>query len=50
MQQAKEINNIVVSSAMYDGKQIFVRDVAQVRDTSKDVTLEEKINGKDGPI
>lgn len=44
---SEEINNIVVSST-YDGKQIFVRDVAQVRDTIKDVTLEEKINGKDG--
>ena len=44
---SEDINNIVVSST-YDGKQIFVRDVAQVRDTIKDVTLEEKINGKDG--
>lgn len=44
---SEDINNIVVSST-YDGKQIFVRDVAQVRDTIKDVTLEENINGKDG--
>jgi hydrophobic/amphiphilic exporter-1 (mainly G- bacteria), HAE1 family len=44
---SEEINNIVVSST-FDGKQIFVRDLAQVRDTIKDLTLEEKINGKDG--
>jgi hydrophobic/amphiphilic exporter-1 (mainly G- bacteria), HAE1 family len=44
---SEEIKNIVVSST-FDGKQIFVRDLAQVRDTIKDLTLEEKINGKDG--
>ena len=27
---------------------MFVRDLAQVRDTIKDITLEEKINGRDG--
>jgi HAE1 family hydrophobic/amphiphilic exporter-1 len=45
--ESSEINNIVVSTSQ-DGKQVFLRDLAIVRDTIKDFSLEEKINGKDG--
>ena len=45
--ESSEINNIVVSTSP-DGKQVFLKDVATVRDTIKDFSLEEKINGKDG--
>lgn len=45
--ESSEINDIVVATTA-SGKQVFVRDIAQVRDTIKDVTLEEKINGRDG--
>lgn len=44
--ESERINNLVVAN--YDGKQVYVRDVATVRDTLKDVTLEEKINGETG--
>ena len=44
--ESSEINDIVV--ATIGGKQIFVRDLATVRDTIKDLSLDEKINGKDG--
>ena len=42
-----EINNIVVNTTT-DGKQVYVRDIATVRDTIKDLSLDEKINGRDG--
>lgn len=45
--ESSEINNIVVSTTP-EGKQIFVRDIATVRDTIKDLSLDEKMNGKDG--
>lgn len=45
--ESYEINNIVVST-MPDGKQIFVRDIATIRDTIRDLTLDEKINGETG--
>ncbi|MGQ1948635.1 efflux RND transporter permease subunit [Geofilum sp. OHC36d9] len=45
--ESSEINNIVVSTTN-DGRQIFVRDIATVRDTIKDLTLDEKFNGQDG--
>jgi hydrophobic/amphiphilic exporter-1 (mainly G- bacteria), HAE1 family len=45
--ESSEINDIVVSTTS-DGKQIYVRDIATVRDTIKDITLDEKINGRDG--
>ncbi len=45
--ESSEINDIVVMTTR-DGKQVFVRDLATVRDTIKDVTLDEKINGLDG--
>jgi len=45
--ESSEINNIVVTTT-YDGRQVFVRDIATVRDTIKDLTLDEKFNGRDG--
>lgn len=45
--ESSEINNIVVSTTS-EGRQVFVRDIATVRDTIKDLTLDEKINGRDG--
>ncbi len=45
--ESSEIADIVVTTT-YTGKQIFVRDLATVRDTIKDLSLDEKINGHDG--
>ena len=45
--ESSEIGDIVVTTTPL-GKQIFVRDLATVRDTIKDLSLDEKINGKDG--
>ena len=45
--ESSEINNIVVTTSN-TGKQVYVRDLAEVRDTIKDITLDEKINGRDG--
>ncbi len=45
--ESREIRDIVISTTA-DGKQVYVRDLAEVRDTIKDVTLDEKINGRDG--
>lgn len=45
--ESDEIKNIVVTTTA-TGKQVFVRDIATVRDTIKDLTLEEKINGRNG--
>ena len=45
--ESSEINDIVVTTTA-TGKQIFVRDLATVRDTIKDLSLDEKINGMDG--
>ncbi|MDL2240686.1 efflux RND transporter permease subunit [Bacteroidales bacterium OttesenSCG-928-K22] len=45
--ESSEIDDIVVTTT-YDGKQIYIRDLAVVRDTIKDLSLEEKINGMDG--
>ena len=43
--ESSEIEDLVVTSA--GGKQIFVRDIATVRDTIKDLSLDEKVNGKE---
>ena len=43
---SEEIKNLVVSN--YNGTSVFLKDVATVRDTLKDATLIEKINGKPG--
>lgn len=45
--ESAEIGDIVVTTTA-TGKQVFVRDLAVVRDTIKDLSLEEKINGLDG--
>ena len=44
--ESSEINNIVVTTTR-DGKQIFVRDLATVRDTIKDLSLDERMNGQE---
>ncbi|MBR4584778.1 MAG: efflux RND transporter permease subunit, partial [Bacteroidales bacterium] len=41
--ESSEINNIVVTTTP-DGKQVFVRDLATVRDTIKDLSLDERIS------
>lgn len=45
--ESAEIENVVVTTTQ-TGKQVYVRDLATVRDTIKDLTLDEKINGQDG--
>lgn len=45
--ESSEINNIVVTTTP-TGKQVYVRDIATVRDTIKDLSLDEKVNGRDG--
>ena len=45
--ESSEIENIVVTTSS-EGRQVFVRDIATVRDTIKDLSLDEKINGREG--
>jgi HAE1 family hydrophobic/amphiphilic exporter-1 len=45
--ESDEINNIVVTTTA-DGKRVFVKDIGTVKDTIKDLTLDEKINGREG--
>lgn len=45
--ESSEIKDLVVTTTP-DGKTIYVRDIAQVRDTIKDLSLDEKLNGQDG--
>ena len=45
--ESSEIENVVVTTTQA-GKQVYVRDLATVRDTIKDLTLDEKINSRDG--
>lgn len=44
--ESAEINNIVVTTTR-DGRQVFVRDIATVKDTIKDLSLDEKTNGRE---
>lgn len=44
--ESAEINDIVVTTTP-DGKQVYVRDIAVVRDTIKDLSLDEKTNGRE---
>ncbi|MDR0941496.1 MAG: efflux RND transporter permease subunit, partial [Bacteroidales bacterium] len=44
--RSADINNIVVSNA--NGKVVFLRDLATVRDTIRDITVDERINGDHG--
>ena len=45
--ESSEIEGIVVTTTP-TGQQVFVRDIAQVKDTIKDLSLDEKINSRDG--
>ena len=45
--ESSEIADIAVATTP-QGRQIFVRDLATVRDTIKDLSLDEKINSRDG--
>ncbi len=45
--ESAEIADIAVTTTA-TGRQVFVRDLATVRDTIKDLSLDEKINGRDG--
>ncbi len=44
--ESGQLNDIVVGN--YAGKPLYIRDIAEVRDTLKDRSLEERINGKQG--
>ncbi len=44
--QSSQLNDLVVGN--YGGKDILLKEVATVKDTLKDVSLEERINGKQG--
>ncbi|MBQ6437116.1 MAG: efflux RND transporter permease subunit [Bacteroidales bacterium] len=44
--QSAEIADVVVAT-LPTGQQIYVRDLASVRDTIKDLSLDEKLNGSD---
>jgi len=46
-EESSEINNIVVTTTR-EGKKVFIKDIATVRDTIKDLFLDEKINGREG--
>ena len=45
--ESSEIADIAVTTTL-SGKQVFVRDLATVRDTIKDLSLDEKIDSRDG--
>ena len=45
--ESEEIENIVVGTSQA-GRKIFVKDIAVVRDTIKDLSLDERINGREG--
>ena len=45
--ESSEIADIAVTTTV-TGKQVFVRDLATVRDTIKDLSLDEKIDSRDG--
>ena len=44
--ESAEINDIVVTTTR-DGRQVFVRDIATVKDTIKELSLDEKTDGID---
>ncbi len=44
--ESDRIENIVVTS--FNGNPVFVRDIAQVKDTLREMTIEEKIDGRKG--
>lgn len=45
--ESSEMEDIVIATTP-QGKQIHIRDIAQVRDTIKDVALDERVNGREG--
>ncbi len=45
--ESSELNDLVVATTA-DGQKVFLRDIATVRDTIKDLSLDEKTNGQDG--
>ena len=44
--ESAEIADMVVTTTA-DGRQVFVRDIAAIRDTIKDLSLDEKFNGSE---
>lgn len=46
LEESEELKNLVVGH--HNGASIFLKDVAVIRDTIQDLSLEEKINGKQG--
>ncbi|MDR1055962.1 MAG: efflux RND transporter permease subunit [Prevotellaceae bacterium] len=44
--ESSEIRDLIVGS--YNGQNIYVRDVATVRDTIKDISIDERVNGMEG--
>ena len=44
--ESSEINDLMVTITP-QGQQVFVRDIATVRDTIKDLSLDEKTNGRE---
>ena len=44
--ESADINNIVVTTTP-TGKKIYVKDIATIKDTIKDLTLDEKTNGRE---
>lgn len=44
--ESSEIADIVVTTTA-DGRQVFVRDIATIRDTIKDLSLDEKVNAQE---
>ena len=44
--ESSEINDLMVTITP-QGQQVFIRDIATVRDTIKDLSLDEKTNGRD---
>ncbi len=45
-QESDRIRNIVITN--FNGNPVFVRDVAEVKDTLREMTIEERINGELG--
>lgn len=45
-EESREINNLVVGN--FQGKAIYLKDVARVEDREKDLSLEERVSGKRG--
>ena len=44
--ESSQINSIILGN--YNGKPVYLTDIGTVRDTIRDLTIEERINGKQG--